>query len=334
MILKRCEVTVKQMVLMLPASAILAACGSSPVHKLESVDTPASIIESAPAETRVGAQSARGGYLEGDGPGADMPANLDVIPDAVPKAEKLHPYANRQYTALGKTYIPMMAVGNYKERGIASWYGKKFHGQRTSSGEIYDMYGMTAAHTTLPIPSYVRVTNLVNGKSVVVRVNDRGPFLHSRLIDLSYTAAHKLGIVGNGSGKVEVESLAVNDIAPAPPAQAEPVRVAAPLASEVVKVEPLPPDPAVKIAALSDTHSVKEGVYLQLGAFKSQKGAESFLARMRSELEGGGEKVGLFQKDDGLIRIHMGPYTSVDEARYNAEKLQKQLGFKPVVSQH
>lgn len=323
-----------QMALMLLASATLVACGSSPVHKLESVDTPASIVESKPAETAAEVQPARGGYLEGDGPGADMPANLDTIPDAVPKAEKLHPYANRQYVALGKTYIPMMAVGNYKERGIASWYGKKFHGQRTSSGEIYDMYGMTAAHTTLPIPSYARVTNLANGKSVVVRVNDRGPFLHSRIIDLSYTAAHKLGIVGNGSGKVEVESLAVSDIVPVPPVKTEQARVVAPLASEAVKVEPLPPEPGVKIAALSDAPSGKEGVYLQLGAFKSQKGAEGFLMRMRTEFEGRVEKIGLYQKNDGLIRIHMGPYASEEEARYNAEKLQKQLGFKPIVSQH
>lgn len=323
----------KHIALVLLASTMLAACGTSSMRKLEEPGTPARITETSPAEAKAIAQPGSGGYLEGDGPGADAPANLDAIPDAMPKAEKLHPYANRPYTALGKNYTPLTATGSYKERGVASWYGKKFHGQRTSSGEIYDMYAMTAAHTTLPIPSYVRVTNLANGKSVVVRVNDRGPFLHSRLIDLSYTAAHKLGITGNGSGEVEVESLAVNDMAPAGLAQAEPARTA-PLTSEPLKVEPLLPEPVKKIAALPNAAPGKGTVYLQLGAFKSQEGAESFLARMRPELEGGGEKVGLYHKDDGLIRVHMGPYASVDEARYNAEKLQKRLGFKPIVSQH
>ena len=322
----------RQIVLILLVSAMVTACGTS-MRKLEEPDTPARITETSPDGAKAAAKTASGGYLEGDGPGADAPANLDAIPDAIPKAEKLHPYANRPYTALGKNYTPLTAIGAYKERGVASWYGKKFHGQRTSSGEIYDMYAMTAAHTTLPIPSYVRVTNLVNGKSVVVRVNDRGPFLHSRIIDLSYTAAHKLGIVGNGSGEVEVESLAVNDIAPVPLAQAEPARTAS-LAIEPVKVEPLPPEPVKKVAALPNAAPVKGSVYLQLGAFKSQEGAESFLARMRSEFEGGGEKVGLFQKDDGLIRVHMGPYASVDDARNSAEKLQKRLGFKPIVNQH
>ena len=332
MIFMEHEMRVKQMVLALLVMVMLAACSSSSMRKLEE-PAAARITETGLAETKAAAQPGSGGYLEGDGPGADVPANLDAIPDAAPKAEKLHPYANRPYTALGKTYTPMAAAGSYKERGVASWYGKKFHGQRTSSGEIYDMYAMTAAHTTLPIPSYVRVTNLANGKSVVVRVNDRGPFLHSRIIDLSYTAAHKLGIVGNGSGEVEVESLAVSDIASAPLAQTEPVRTAL-LANEPLKVEPLPPEPAKKAGALQNAAPGKGGVYLQLGAFKSQEGAESFLARMRSELDGGGEKIGLYQKEDGLIRVHMGPYASADEARSNADKLQKRLGFKPIVSQH
>ena len=105
-----------------------------------------------------------GGYLEGDGPGTDAPANIDAIPDAVPKYEPLHRYANRPYIALGKTYVPLTITGDFKQRGIASWYGKKFNGERTSSGEIYDMYAMTAAHPTLPLPSYARVTNLANQK--------------------------------------------------------------------------------------------------------------------------------------------------------------------------
>ncbi len=316
----------KQTGLLLFAATILTACGSAPSRQAATqpsvpvVEAQTTRIEPAlqPAKQAI-AQPGRGGYLEGDGPGADAPANLDATPDAVPKAEPLHPYANRQYVALGKTYTPLAAPGNFKERGIASWYGKKFHGQHTSSGETYDMYGMTAAHPTLPIPSYARVTNLGNHKSVVVRINDRGPFLHDRIIDLSYTAAHKLGIVGNGSSEVEVESIAMD------------AAVAAPIAAESIKSEPLPPEPAATAASASTPAA--GNTYLQLGAFKSQQGAESFLARMRAEFSGSGKQVNLFEKD-GLTRVHLGPYVSADEAKAIAEKLQAKLGFKPMVNVH
>jgi len=146
----------------------------------------------------------KGGYYKDDGPGERVPAN---VADAVPRAEPLHKFANRPYKALGKEYVPMTSLQPFRQRGVASWYGKRYHGQKTSSGEIYDMYAMTAAHPTLPIPSYARVTNVANGKTVVVRINDRGPFLSGRIIDLSYAAAHKLGYVGAGSAQVEVESI-------------------------------------------------------------------------------------------------------------------------------
>jgi rare lipoprotein A len=148
-----------------------------------------------------------GGYYKDDGPHANPPANLASIPDAVPISEPLHKYANRPYEVFGRKYTPMAALQPFRQRGMASWYGKKFHGQKTSSGETYDMYKMTAAHPTLPIPSYVRVTHVGNGKSVVVRVNDRGPFHAGRIIDLSYVAAYKLGYIGAGSAQVEVEAL-------------------------------------------------------------------------------------------------------------------------------
>ena len=148
-----------------------------------------------------------GGYYLDDGPGDHPPANLDKIPDAVPKVEPLHRYANQAYTALGERYIPLATNQNYKARGVASWYGRRYHGRATASGEIYDMYQMTAAHPVLPIPGYVRVRNLQNNKTVVVRVNDRGPFKRERLIDLSYAAAYKLGYVQEGSAEVEVETV-------------------------------------------------------------------------------------------------------------------------------
>jgi rare lipoprotein A len=148
-----------------------------------------------------------GGYYLDDGPGDNPPADLDSISDAIPRDEPLRPANMRPYVALGKSYTPKTSHEAYRERGIASWYGRRYHGQKTASGEIYDMYGMTAAHTTLPLPSYVRVTNIANGKSIVVRVNDRGPFLSDRLIDLSYTAAYKLDVLDGGSAWVEVENI-------------------------------------------------------------------------------------------------------------------------------
>ena len=146
-----------------------------------------------------------GGYYKDDGPGDS--AKLASIPDAVPRAEPLHRWANRPYEAMGRKYVPLTRVGVYTQRGTASWYGKRFHGNPTSSGEKYDMYRMTAAHPILPIPSYARVTNIANGRSVVVRVNDRGPFHAGRAIDLSYAAATRLGYIGQGSAQVEIEQV-------------------------------------------------------------------------------------------------------------------------------
>ena len=311
----------KQTGLILFAVIILTACGSVPPRKEEMRSTPAPVIEAQATSTTPIAQSKRGGYLEGDSPGADVPANLDTIPNAVPRAEPLHRFANSQYTALGKTYTPLTTPGRFKERGIASWYGKKFHGKRTASGEIYDMYGMTAAHPTLPVPSYARVTNLSNKKSVVVRVNDRGPFLRERIIDLSYVAAYKLGIVDNGSAEVmvEVESLAADS-------NVQPIEI-----TDSVVVTPLKPTTAMPV---SSEPTAMGNVYLQLGAFRSQQGAESFLGRMNIEFEGGGKRIELYQKDDDMVRVHIGPYSTQDEARAIAERLQPRLGFKPFVVLH
>jgi rare lipoprotein A len=148
-----------------------------------------------------------GGYYKDDGPHEKPPANLERVADAVPRSEPLHKFANRPYKALGREYVPMTSLQPFRQRGLASWYGKRYHGQKTSSGEIYDMYAMSAAHPTLPIPSYARVTNLANGKSVVVRINDRGPFHSARVIDLSYVAAYKLGFIQAGAAQVEVEAI-------------------------------------------------------------------------------------------------------------------------------
>jgi len=149
----------------------------------------------------------RGGYYKDDGPSSASFERLSKIPDAKPRAEPLYVRKNQPYSANGKTYTPHTRVMPFSQRGVASWYGRRFHGQFTASGERYNMYAMTAAHPTLPIPSYARVTSLENGRSVIVRINDRGPFLHGRVIDLSYVAAWKLGYVNKGSARVEVEQI-------------------------------------------------------------------------------------------------------------------------------
>lgn len=148
-----------------------------------------------------------GGFYKDDGLPDVAPADIKRTPDAVPQKEPLHRFANRPYAALGKSYTPFTSIRPYKARGKASWYGKKFHGQKTSTGEIYNMFAMTAAHTVLAIPSYAKVTNLENGKSVVVKVTDRGPFHADRVIDLSYAAAVKLDMIAKGSVMVEVEAI-------------------------------------------------------------------------------------------------------------------------------
>ncbi|MCE0493024.1 septal ring lytic transglycosylase RlpA family protein [Vibrio salinus] len=137
----------------------------------------------------------------------DKPISVEHIEDANPKYEPYSIGGNRNYTVLGKSYKVLRTTEGFKQKGKASWYGKKFHGHKTSNGEIYDMYSMTAAHKTLPIPSYVKVTNLDNGKTAIVRINDRGPFHTGRIIDLSYAAAYKLGVVQTGTANVEIEAI-------------------------------------------------------------------------------------------------------------------------------
>jgi rare lipoprotein A len=185
---------------------LLAGCASTP----EQSPAPSS-PEIKPSPEASPQAPGKGGYYKDDGPGEKPPPNLAEIPDAVPRIEPPHRYANRPYQVFGKDYTPIAAQQPYRERGAASWYGKKFHGQKTSSGEVYDMYAMSAAHRTLPIPSYARVTNVANGKSVLVRINDRGPFHSNRIIDLSYAAAYRLGYIQAGSATVEVESIQPGD---------------------------------------------------------------------------------------------------------------------------
>jgi len=180
---------------------------SGPVIKAPSTTKPATGLPSLPP-----ANSGRGGYYQDDGPGDSPPENLADVPDADVRNDPLLPRSNRPYVVFGKTYTPLTDNEPFTQVGMGTWYGKKFHGQRTSSGELYDMYKMTAAHPTLPIPSYARVTNMVSGATVIVRINDRGPFHAKRAIDVSYTAALKLGLLGKGSHELKIERILPEEI--------------------------------------------------------------------------------------------------------------------------
>ena len=255
-----------------------------------------------------------GKYYSDDGPPERVPDNLASIPDAVPRDEPFHRFANRPYTVFGVTYAPLVNKELTVERGMASWYGRKFHGQKTASGEVYDMFAMTAAHKTYPIPSYARVTNVKTGQSVVVRVNDRGPFLHNRIIDLSYAAAARIGIVSAGSGMVEVERILPG------------VGVSDELAAAA-----LPPPPTV---ALVETPVVaQEGtqLWLQLGAFSSPESAEGFRDRVKRDLSWLLEPIQVASRD-GMHRVRIGPYRNAEEASAIGDKVRRSLGIAPVLT--
>jgi rare lipoprotein A len=266
--------------------------------------------------------SSRGGYYKDDGPGDKSPANIDSIPDAVPKAEPLHRAANRPYTVFGREYVPATTMRPYKERGIASWYGRKFHGEKTSIGETYDMYAMTAAHPTLPLPSYARVTSVATGKSVIVRVNDRGPFLQGRVIDLSYAAAYRIGIAQKGSGEVVVEAVLPGTIAPIAAAPLPPVASAAIPAGSA----------AAPIVATPMTGAVS-GFAVQLGAFSNYANAQNFLEHVQNQLQTAQVEAKIRQMN-GLFRVYVGPYADRDEARAVAQRLESAFGFETMLAPH
>jgi len=329
----------------LAAALTLAACGSAP--RRTAVGHDSGVIAPKPAPSATAPRGSRGGgYYQDDGPGDNAPANLDQIEDAEPKLEPLHRFANNPYTVFGQQYVPYKALAPYRQRGIGSWYGRKFHGQRTSSGEPYDMYAMTAAHATLPIPSYARVTNLANGRSAIVRVNDRGPFHANRLVDLSYAAAYKLGYAGAGSASVEVESIAREDMpmiaarrrqaaqtvaAAAPQSGAEqPVAETQPIAPAILATaggsqpEPAKPAPPIPVEAEA------RGIYLQLGTFSGRDNAENFRIRVYRQLAWLNDTIQVFSRD-GMFRLQLGPYRNRNEANAIAEKIRAELDFKPLV---
>lgn len=260
--------------------------------------------------------SNKGGYYKDDGPPRNPPSNLDSIADATPRVEPLARGPNRPYTIMGKRYVPDTSGQPYRKRGIASWYGRRFHGNPTSNGERYDMFAMTAAHTTLPIPSYVRVTRVSNGQSVIVRVNDRGPFLHNRVIDLSYAAAHRLGMVQAGSAEVVVERI-----------MPEQIRAGTWRSGGTTVAN----SPAPRPASLPNTTYSNGAMFVQIGAFRDQANAQ----RLATQAAGSIPVNAPVQVDTGpdqVYRVRVGPFSNREAAERAANPIGQALGVSTSLS--
>jgi rare lipoprotein A len=286
---------------LLLASMLLVACSGNRSRPSAGTSArPGQVAGSAPAAGADGIhddlsrpQSSR--YRLGSD---SVPPPIDVskLPEPVPRVEPRSRYGNKSpYTVRGHTYRVLPTARGYDKRGIASFYGNKFHGYKTSNLETYDMYAFTAASTTLPLPSYARVTNLENGKSVIVRVNDRGPFHDNRLIDLSYAAAVKIGIWPKGTGLVEVRG-----IDPAQPG----------------KELPAPP-------VVTDGHP---GIYLQVGAFADGANADRLAQRLREAKLGAVQVVDSVVDGRHLRRVRVGPLSSVARADQVSRRIE-QMGL-------
>jgi len=280
----------------------------------------------------------KGGSAGRDGPAAEIPPDLASVPDAEPRVEPIRLGGpNKPYEVLGQNYTPVARDVAIRERGLASWYGRKFHGRKTASGEIYDMHAMTAAHKTMPLPSYARVRNPANGREVIVRVNDRGPFVAGRVIDLSYTAALKLGVL-RGVAPVEVERLTFDEIRSGAWRRdgAAAVAKAPPPAEPEAPVEPPRAVPDAPVAAAEPaTVATAPGVaargwWVQLGAFRERSGAEGFRERVAAELDWLAPLLALFSEAP-LWRLQAGPYPTRDEAQGAALRVRESLQLVPVV---
>jgi rare lipoprotein A len=256
------------------------------------------------------------------------------VPDALPMLEPIRAGGpNKPYEVLGESYVPLPADAPLSESGLASWYGSKFHGRRTASGETYNMYAMTAAHPTLPLPSFARVTNPANGRSVIVRVNDRGPFVKGRVIDLSYTAARKLGVAGLAT--VKVERITPDEIRTGawqrntPPIDGdEPPAVAA--AVEAVAASAAVPVAATAGEGGSAPAVATRGFWIQLGAYRDRRGAQQMQQQASDAVEDLAPMLTVFA-DRAVHRVQAGPFASRDEAQRAAERVRERMLLQPLV---
>jgi len=302
-------------------------------------------------------RAAADGGSERDGPGANPPSDLASRADAEPRVESIRVGgANKPYQMQGRTYVPETRDVPFRERGLASWYGRKFHGKMTSSGEPYDMYAMTAAHPTLPIPSYARIRNPANGREVIVRINDRGPFVSGRIVDLSYTAALKLDLL-RGVAPVELERITFddirtgawrgngaprNDVDPAPvqlAAAPSPAPVTTPIAAATPAATAAPPSfattvPTQDVALVAATPGAVDAgrFWIQLGAFRARDGAETFRSQVGNDAAARWlEPLLVIVGESAPYRVQAGPYRSRDEADEAAQRARSALALVPVV---
>lgn len=243
------------------------------------------------------------GHLPGERDGPGKHRDVSHVKDAVPRVEPRSRGGNAaSYVVLGKRYRTLSNSTGFVERGIASWYGRKFHGRKTANGETYDMYAMTAAHTRLPIPTYVQVTNLENGRQVVVRVNDRGPFHENRIIDLSYSAASRIGMLGKGTALVEIR--AIDPRAPA----------AKPRIASTRPANPRAPGPIVPQATPVKAVTGHPQIFLQAGAFSSNTNAERLRRKLEQGLARSVRVVAVNTANGQVHRVQVGPLASVEIA--------------------
>jgi rare lipoprotein A len=352
---------------------VLTACSSSP--KVTPKSAPKTSVTKTDSNSgavekpaNVSSSPSRGGYYQDDGPGESIPANLEKTPDPVPTVEPYSCTGNKPYQVFGKTYTPLNDnTTPFKQRGIASWYGKKFHGKRTSSGEPYDMFKITAAHPILPIPSFARVTNLSNGKQIIVRINDRGPFHSNRVMDLSYTAALKLGYIGKGSSEIEIERLLPDDIARMAEnrksqivqteqsaadntlaadkalererqAAADKAKVETPANTKITEKSIVGNDNTSSAGTMSTQGKTNEGgaaFYLQFAAFGIRANADMSREQIQQKIRdqiGSLDLVFEIVQQGNLYRLQAGPFANRLDAQTMLEKLSTAVA-KPIIVQ-
>jgi rare lipoprotein A len=315
---------------------VLAGCSSAP----KSSSSLPSLPGSAPTSR------------ERDGPDVRPQPDLANVPDAEPRVEPIRSNGpNKPYAMFGRQYVPFIEDRPYTERGVASWYGRKFHGRRTASGEVYNMYAMTAAHPTLPLPSYARVFNPANRREVVVRINDRGPFHRGRIIDLSYAAAHKLGML-HGVAPVEVTRITFDEIRTGSwkrggdgntvasettstgAAGAGVLSVAQPVSAPLDDTGGSLSAAPAEVTADNAQAPMQPapGFWVQLGAFSVREGAEAFQRRVAVELEWLAPLLGVLEEPKSY-RLQAGPYANRDEASEVARRVRQALQLVPVIAE-
>lgn len=262
-----------------------------------------------PAQTGgIAAPQPGGGYSRAhDGPPEHF-KDVSSIPDAIPVPHTGR-YKATPYEVLGKRYTPLQNGFDYRAEGSASWYGSKFHGYHTANGEEYDLYGMTAAHKTLPLPTYVQVTNLENNRKVIVRVNDRGPFYSDRIIDLSYAAAAKLGFADKGTARVRVEGI-------------DPVAWQQKNNPGYLVTAPAVQQPQQPVVASRAAPAAGEGYFLQVGAFSSAQAAEHLRSQLQSVVNAHAFVTPVVANGQTLHRVRLGPVSSPDEAQRITDTLR------------